>query len=143
MTMMEVKLSERPLARYGRVIGASLIAGGIAGGVAAAFGDRAGAGPLIVAGATGLAMAVGIWVCARWWRDLDEAAREAHKWAWYWGSTFGGALGGVVLFTLAYGAEAYLTAEPKDLLIGGAAIIGVAQALGYGVAWAVWWLKRR
>ncbi len=143
MQMLEVNVSERPLARYGLVVGVSMLAGGIAGGVAAAFGDRTGSGPLIVAGTIGLAMAVAIWVCARWWRDLDEAAREAHKWAWYWGSTFGGGLGVVALFTLAYAAEASLTAEPRDLLIGGAGIVLVAQFVGYGIAWAVWWLRRR
>lgn len=141
--MTEVKVSERPLARYGVVVGVCLLAGGIAGGVSAAFGDSGPMAAPIVAGAVGLAMAAGLWVCARWWRDLDEAAQEAHKWAWYWGSTFGGSLGAVALFTLAYAAEAALTAEPKDLLLGGAAIIGVSQMIGYGVAWAVWWQKRR
>lgn len=136
-------MSERPLARYGVVMGVCVLAGMIAGGVSAAFGDS---GPLavpIVAATVALAMGVGIWVCARWWRGLDEAAQEAHKWAWYWGSTFGGSLGAVALFTLAYGAEASLTADPQDLLLGGAAIIGVAQMIGYGVAWAIWWQRRR
>jgi hypothetical protein len=143
MSLMEVSVSERPLARYGVVMAVCLLAGGIAGGVSAAFGDSGPAAPAIVAGAVGLAMAAGVWVCALWWRGLDEAAQEAHKWAWYWGSTFGGSLGAVALFTLAYGAEASLTAEPQDLFLGGAAIIVLGQALGYGVAWAVWWLKRR
>ncbi len=139
----EVSVSERPLARYGVVMGVCVLAGIIAGGVSAAFGDSGPAAPAIVAGTVGLAMAIGVWACARWWRGLDEAAQEAHKWAWYWGSTFGGSLGAVALFTLAYGAEASLTADPQDLLLGGAAIIGVAQMIGYGVAWAVWWLRRR
>ena len=30
-------------------------------------------------------MAVVFWVCVVWWRGADEAVREAHKWAWYWG----------------------------------------------------------
>jgi len=24
-----------------------------------------------------------------WWRALDEAAQEAHKWAWWWGGNLG------------------------------------------------------
>ena len=62
-------------------------AGGIAGGVSAAVGDGGWSSAPTVAGAVGLAMAVGLWVCARWWRGLDEAAQEAHKWAWWWGSS--------------------------------------------------------
>ena len=140
---MEMRVSEHPLRRYGALIAVCMVTGGIAGGVSAAFGDQSSAGPVIVAGSVGLAMAAGLWVCARWWRGLDEAAQEAHKWAWWWGSTFGLAIGMVALFTLAYGAPDALTAEPKDLLIGGAALIGLAQTLGYSVAWAVWWLQRR
>jgi hypothetical protein len=86
MTMMEARVSQNPLAQYGRLIAVCLVAGGIAGAVSAAFGETAGAGPLIVAGSVGLAMAAALWVCTRWWRSLDEAAQEAHKWAWWWGS---------------------------------------------------------
>ncbi len=143
MTTMEARVSERPLARYGLLMAVCLIAGGIAGGVSAAFGETAGAGPLIVAGSVGLAMAAGLWVCAGWWRSLDEAAQEAHKWAWWWGSTFGLAIGSVALFTLAYATPGALTAEPKDLLLGGAGILALGQTAGYGIAWAFWWLQRR
>jgi hypothetical protein len=143
MTMTEASVSERPLARYGLLMAVCVIAGGIAGGVSAAFGETAGAGPLIVAGSVGLAMAAGLWVCARWWRALDEAAQEAHKWAWWWGSTFGLAIGGVALFTLAYATPDALTAAPKDLLLGGAGILALGQTVGYGIAWAFWWLQRR
>jgi NhaP-type Na+/H+ or K+/H+ antiporter len=143
MTMMEANVSERPLARYGVVVGVCLLAGGIAGGVSAVFDDGGPASAPIIAATVALAMAVGVWACALWWRGLDEAAQEAHKWAWYWGSTFGGSLGAVALFTVAYAGEAALTAEPKDLLIAGAAIIGLSQMVGYGVAWGFWWLKRR
>ena len=140
---MEMRVSEHPLRRYGLVMGVCVVAGGIAGGVSAAFGDQSSAGPVVVAASVGLAMAAGLWVCARWWRGLDEAAQEAHKWAWWWGSTFGLAIGTVALFTLAYGASEALTAEPKDLLLGGAALIGLTQTVGYGIAWVVWWLQRR
>lgn len=143
MTVMEARVTERPLTRYGLLMAVCLLAGGVAGGVSAAFGDTAGAGPLIVAGSVGLAMAAGLWVCARWWRALDEAAQEAHKWAWWWGSTAGLAVGSVILYTLMYAAPDRLTGEPKDLLLAGAALIGGAQTVGYGIAWAFWWLQRR
>jgi hypothetical protein len=140
---MEARVSERPLRRYGVVLGVCVLAGAVAGGISAAFGDRAGTGPAIVAVAASVSMAAGLWVCARWWRELDEAAQEAHKWAWWWGSTFGLAIGAVALFTLSYGAPAALTGSPKSLLLGGAGIIALAQTIGYGVAWAMWWLRRR
>src|SRR5690606_7138164 len=40
---------------------------------------------------------------ADWWRGLDEAAKEAHKWAWWWGGTLGFVVGGaaVVIAALA------------------------------------------
>lgn len=139
----EETVSERPLSRYAAVMGFCVLAGMVAGGLSTAFGDLDGVGPAIVAGAVGIAMALTLWACARWWRALDEAAQEAHKWAWWWGSTFGLAIGSVALFTLAYGTPGGLTAQPKDLLLGGAAIIGLSQAVGYGVAWAFWWLQRR
>ena len=143
MTMMEASVNDNPVARYGGLMLVCLIAGGIAGGVSAAFGETAGVGPFIVAGSVGLAMAAGLWVCARWWRALDEAAQEAHKWAWWWGSTAGLAVGSVVLFTVMYATPDRLTGEPKDLLMAGAALIGGAQTVGYGIAWAFWWLQRR
>lgn len=143
MMVMEARVSQNPLAQYGRLIAVCMVAGGIAGAVSAAFGEAAGAGPLIVAGSVGLAMAAALWVCTRWWRALDEAAQEAHKWAWWWGSTCGLAIGSVALFTLAYATPGALTAEPKDLLLGGAGIIGLSQTIGYGIAWAFWWLQRR
>ena len=143
MNATEVRVSERPLTRYLALMGVCLLAGGIAGGVSAVFGDRGPASPAIVAGVVGLAMAAGLWVCARWWRALDEAAQEAHKWAWWWGSTFGLAIAGVVLFTLVYGAPDGLVGEPGDLFLAGAALVALCQTAGYAIAWAFWWLKRR
>jgi hypothetical protein len=36
--------------------------------------------PWMIAVVLVFAVAATIWI----WRALDEAAREAHKWAWYW-----------------------------------------------------------
>jgi len=90
-------------------------------------------------------MAIGLWSCTLWWRGLDEAAQEAHKWAWWWGSTFGLAIGGVVLFAVVLGAGDRLLAgrASDDLVLIGAALVGFVQIAGYGIAWAVWWLRRR
>jgi hypothetical protein len=144
---MEVRVSERPLARYGAVVAVCILAGAVAGGISGAMASISGEGgagvAAVVAVSTGLAMAAVLWACDRWWRGLDEAAQEAHKWAWWWGSTFGLAIGGVALFTLVFAAGDGLSGEPKDLLLGGAALVAGVQTVGYGVAWAVWWLKRQ
>jgi len=132
-----------PLRRYGVSLGVAVLAGGIAGAVAAGFGSNGATGAAIVAAATAVAITVGLWSCSVWWRGLDEAAQEAHKWAWWWGSTFGLAIGSVALFSLVFAAGDGLSGEPKDLLLGGAALVAGVQTVGYGVAWAVWWLKRR
>lgn len=136
-----------PVLRYLLVGGVCLVAGGVAGAVSALV-EGAGAINLAINAATSsVAMAAALAICAWWWRGLDEAAREAHKWAWYWGSNFGLAIGGVGLLTLmaAEGGSGGRLAgqDAVDLLMTGAfAVVGV-QALGYAVAWAFWWLQRR
>lgn len=80
-----------------------------------------------------------------YWRNIDEAAREAHKFAWFWG-----------------GSSPFLLVLPLPLLVGDArlvalmgqrspaewAAIGIAalitaQLIGYGLVWAAWWLRQR
>lgn len=83
----------------------------------------------------------------RWWRDADEAVREAHKFSWYWGGS--GALvligaAAVFLWGVAQGDPAGrygLTAREAGLvLVGIAGSVGLLLA-GYGLCWAGWWLK--
>lgn len=84
-----------------------------------------------------------------WWRNIDEAAREAHKWSWYWGGSAG--LSGVlVLFLLIYMtggsfgrdliASVGLTGRELEL---GMATGAVLPVIGYAIAWAIWWWRRR
>lgn len=93
-------------------------------------------------------MALMLWLCARWWRAADEAAREAHKWSWYWGGSTGLALGGVpfiLLYTMPQTAEALLPADltTAQAVLLGMALLGGFQLVGYGLFWAGWWLARR
>ena len=84
-----------------------------------------------------------------WWRNIDEAAREAHKWSWYWGGSVG--LGGVlVLFLLslmsggAFGRD-WIIANGLggyELALGMAAGV-VLPVGGYVAAWGIWWMKHR
>ncbi len=144
---LETGVSEHPLKRYGAVLSVSGIAGMAAGGVAGlvtALSDEASiGGAALIAVAVALAMAVGLWASLKWWKGLDEAAQEAHKWAWWWGATVGLCFAGVILLTLLYGAGDLGQAPIKSMLMLGAAIVTGCQVVGYGVAWAVWWLKRR
>jgi len=82
-----------------------------------------------------------------WWRALDEAAKEAHKWAWWWGGTLGLVAGGaaVVIAALA-GVNLLPAALPHTdaaLIALGVAAAFAAQAVGYGIAWCGWWIARR
>lgn len=144
---VEARVSEHPLRRYGAVLGVCILAGAFAGGIAgfaSGTGDSTGIlRPVIVSMAVTVAMGVGIWSCSRWWAGLDEAAQEAHKWAWWWGSTYGLAFGAVILFTTVFAIGDTLPGEPKQLLVTGAGMLAVAQTVGYAIAWAVWWLRRR
>ena len=87
-----------------------------------------------------------LWLGFSHWRSLDEAAREAHKAAWYWGGSAGLGLSMILL--------GYVVNDPAPLrllpsqapawlfVFGGAACVGL-QVVGYLVAWAIWWLRRR
>ncbi|MBU1346013.1 MAG: hypothetical protein KKA16_03565 [Alphaproteobacteria bacterium] len=140
-------MSRHPLARYGAVMGicalAGLIAGAVSGVVSNTSTESTPLGVVLVGVSVAVAMGLGIWASLRWWRGLDEAAQEAHKWAWWWGSTAGLSLAGVVLFSAVYGAPDRLVGDAKDLVLAGAALVALFQMAGYGVAWAAWWLKRR
>lgn len=82
-----------------------------------------------------------------WWRALDEAAREAHKWAWWWGGTLGlVASGAAVVIAALAGVNLLPAALPHTdaaLIALGVAAAFAAQAVGYGIAWCGWWIARR
>lgn len=142
---------KRPLGLGGYVgtLGVTLLVAVLAGIGAAVFGELPGAVGLALTAATiSAAMAVGFAACLWWWRGIDEAAREAHKWAWWWGGSGGMAVGGVVLLTLMSRADARplpaaLGPDAADLFAAGMMAILLFQLGGYALAWAGWWLKHR
>ena len=122
---------------------------GLLGGIGSAFlSDLPGVGGLIGSGVFLIAvmaatLAVSIW----WWRRLDEAAREAHKWAWYWGGSAGMVVGLAAILTLTtrdVDLARFLPADanPGDMIVGGMMSILLFQLVGYTLAWAWWWLAR-
>lgn len=137
----------RPLGYVGML---GLCAGlGLFVGLASALID-AFAGPatdVLQTGLLTLAMGVVVWICVLWWRRADEAVREAHKWAWYWGGS-----AGIVVVILALGlvgwdvielAPTAFSGEPEDLIMTGVGLTLGAQLIGYLIAWAAWWLRHR
>jgi hypothetical protein len=78
----------------------------------------------------------------------DEAVHEAHKWSWFWG-----ALGGLVIIVvplmLSFHLEngqvyrRYLALAPGNELFLGMFTVLLPMVVGYGVAWVIWWLRRR
>jgi len=136
------------LGTYILVIVAVAVVGGLAGAARAVIGDAPGAlGLLLTAAIMSVAMAVAFAACIWWWRGIDEAAREAHKWAWWWGGSGGMAVGAILLLTLTFGDDASTPAEvgltAPDLVAGGMFAVLLFQLAGYSVAWAIWWLKHR
>lgn len=123
--------------------------GGLAGFGSAFLGDRPGAVGLgITAIIVSTAMALGFVACVWWWRQIDEAAREAHKWAWWWGGSAGMAVGAVLMLTVLRtahngGLPASFGTTPGEIFASGILSILLFQVVGYGLAWAGWWLKHR
>ena len=116
-------------------------------GIYAAMSREASVGGLILMGLVlaGL-MAVGVWLVAMYWRRIDEAAREAHKWAWFWG-------GNVALMPLIVGLFFLLErpdlqvplwpglqAGPAGYVATGGFIVVFTLLIGYSLAWLYWWL---
>ena len=97
-----------------------------------------------------LMMAGAMWGGAAWMGSIDEAAREAHKSAWYWGGTGGMAVAGVGVIMASLPQASSLTlvgingrTDPAAYMAAGAMGLLMLMMLGYGVAWGIWWLARR
>lgn len=142
---------KRPLGLGGYVgtMGVTLVVALLAGLGSAIVGDQPGpVGLALTVAMISAAMAVGLAACLWWWRGIDEAAREAHKWAWWWGGSGGMAVGGIVLLTLMSRADtqplpAGVGTDPADIFVTGMMAVLLFQLAGYALAWAGWWLKHR
>lgn len=129
---------------------AVLIIGGLAGAGSAFLGDQPGpVGAVMTAALMCAAMATAFVACVWWWRGIDEAAREAHKWAWWWGGSSGMAVGLAAVLTLTLRADEATTLpegfgeSSVELFASGMMSILLFQLAGYALAWAGWWLKHR
>lgn len=127
------------------VIGLSVLAGG-----AAAIAATLGLAPLAIATASAVLVAglAGFVLTGRWWTRADEAVREAHKSSWYWGGSTGLLVAGSIAAALAEvalgegGGQFGLSRAEAGLIVVGAAMTAALMLLGYGLFWAIWWLRR-
>jgi protein-S-isoprenylcysteine O-methyltransferase Ste14 len=106
-------------------------------------------GPLGAAVMVAVVLCIALVGTVSYWRRLDEAAREAHKFAWYWGGSVGVAIALVLSVAL---AKANIDPLLIDLADGAGAgdLVGFGmlaamglQAACYFVAWAGWWISKR
>jgi len=96
------------------------------------------------------AMLGGFLVGAQWMRSIDEAAREAHKSAWYWGGSAGMSVGGVVVIMACLQQAARVSipsflpgrTDPAAYAATGAFAMLLIMLVGYAIVWAWWWLAR-
>lgn len=131
---------------FALIMGLSMLAGAFAGVGGAITGDQPGlTGFMTSLAINGAAMAIAMGLCVWWWRRIDEAAREAHKWAWWWGGCSGMAVGGALLLTLLLRDDVVFgaTMATNEALAAGMAVMLGFLLIGYTIGWVVWWAQRR
>lgn len=126
--------------------------GGAAGGMALALASmkmETSIITLIMAVAGFMISTASLQASYRWWKEADEAVKEAHKSGWYWGGSMGLAIAGgiaAVLFSLEPDVSLRQFAMfPGDagLMATGMVVTIVLAFVGYTIAWAAWWLRNR
>lgn len=131
----------------------SVLGGGVIGYLSASTpGTAGGSAAMWIIGAIAAVLMIGALVVGVvWMRSIDEAAREAHKAAWYWGGSGGMAVGGVlaIMATLPGAARWTVPAfyngrtDPAAYAATGAFGLMFLMIIGYAIVWAWWWLARR
>ncbi|MBO9544305.1 hypothetical protein [Caulobacter sp.] len=138
------KVSREEIAQ--RIMAGCFVLGGLVGGAFALATLLHWEIPLwLIGGVLVVLMVLLVPVTIIYWRMIDEAAREAHKFAWFWGGQ-GGMLIALGLGLL--GDSEKLVAAYGDLKAAGWMFVGmlallICQIVGYGLAWAGWWLIRQ
>ena len=105
----------------------------------------------LVTGVAVICMTGAMAITVGWMRSIDEAAREAHKSAWFWGGCGGMAAGGVLVILASVPQAAALDIpaslgvrnDPAALMALGAAALALLMTAAYTLAWAWWWWRRR
>jgi hypothetical protein len=89
---------------------------------------------------------LGVVFACLWVTSLDEAAQQAHYIAWFWGGN-AGLLASMLVFLAVvlrpHAFEGWLSGLGASDIFGAGIVLGVVPAvLGYGLWWAVLWLRR-
>ncbi|AAK24205.1 hypothetical protein [Caulobacter vibrioides] len=129
-----------------RLLVASALVGAVGGAGLALLEEMGVTPPASFLGYALLALApVMIVISVIYWRNIDEAAREAHKFAWFWGGS-GSILLAAPLAMLV--GDARLTAlagqhTPSEWFAIGVFSLLFVQLSAYSLVWAIWWLRQR
>lgn len=104
--------------------------------------------PMIAVGAAVVSLGLLTWLAFYCWGLTDEVQKEAHKWAWYWGGSTGMLVGLVgVLIALRIDphlAEAIRPNGTSKTFVELGVMAGAGSTIiGYGLAWAAWWMTKR
>lgn len=87
-----------------------------------------------------------------WWKQIDEAARDAHKTAWFWGGSIGMSVAilitalnlffdGAILMKL---GEIYHISDIQNFGFEfGLMNVMTFMGFGYVIHWGIWWRQRR
>jgi hypothetical protein len=84
-----------------------------------------------------------------YWRRLDETAKEAQKFAWFYGALGGLFLTAPAIVLIRLDGGEFLTAlaparaEPGAFFALGWLALVLAQAVGFFIVWAGWWRAKR
>jgi hypothetical protein len=98
----------------------------------------------MLAAAYAAAMAWALGFLWPYWRRLDEAAREAQKFAWFVGSIGALLLSAPIMLFFRLGALPLPHGVPSGVYFGlGWALLALTQLLGFLIAWAGWWWSKR
>jgi len=92
--------------------------------------------------AAAMAWALGfLWL---YWRRLDEAAKEAQKFAWFVGSIAALVLTAPIMMFFRLGALPLPHGAPPGVHFAlGWVMLALLQLLGFLIAWAGWWWAKR
>ncbi|MDR6626990.1 hypothetical protein [Caulobacter segnis] len=101
--------------------------------------------PLLLSAGCAVLLLLAVGSSIVYWRNIDEAAREAHKFAWFWGGSSAMLL--TLLVALLVGDTRLVAVmgqqSPAEWFSFGVTTVIAAQLIGYGLAWAGWWLRQR
>jgi len=150
MTPTQKKTMTRIFGAAALLIVATVLGGAVIGYLSDPDFDSGG-GVWLIGGIASLLMVGSLAVSFVWMRAIDEAAREAHKAAWFWGGCSGMALGGVLMILSSLPlAERWSfpsildgRTDPAAYAATGAFGMLLLMIIGYTIVWAGWWLARR